>query len=385
MDGQGYLEDILDKICKKILQECERNGSIIPYIPENGRYKDMADSDIAWWTNGFFAGLLWQLYNVTGNHTYRSIAEDIEKKLDRAIDEYEGLYHDVGFMWMHTAVADYKLTGNKQSRVRGLKMANLLAGRYNVAGEFIRAWNGDMTGWMIVDCLMNLPLLYWASGEINDPRYMLMGKKHADTAIRYIVREDGSCNHIAIIDPYTGELLDLPAGQGYGKGSSWSRGQAWAVYGFALSYRYTGDKKYLDTAMKVADYFIDNIKKTDYVSLCDFKAPKEPVYYDSTAGVIAACGLIEIEHHLREINQDTKKAEEYGDIAYKIVEATEKRFGNWSDEQDGMIMMGKASYHGLGGDHHVNIIYGDFFFTEAVIKLISKNKDIVNNKEFNIW
>lgn len=132
-----------------------------------------------------------------------------------------------------------------KSRIRAMHAATLLAGRYNPNGRFLRAWNGDKTGWMIVDCLMNLSLLYWASDETGDPRYAEIAQNHADTALRVLLRPDGSCNHIAVLDPVTGELTGAPAGQGYAPGSSWSRGQSWAVYGFALSAKHTGEARYL--------------------------------------------------------------------------------------------------------------------------------------------
>ena len=219
-----WLEETFARFDLKMEKECERLGDKIPYIPKNGHYEeDLGERDIAWWTNGFWGGILWQMYHATGKEIYRRKAENVEKRLDRSMEEYEGLYHDVGFMWMHTAVADYRLTGSHESYIRGQHAANLLAGRFNVLGNFIRAWNDDKAGWMIIDCLMNLSLLYWASEESKDPRFEAVARKHADTAMEKILRPDGSCNHIAILDPLTGELLEAPAGQGYGEGSSWSR------------------------------------------------------------------------------------------------------------------------------------------------------------------
>ncbi|MDR3891869.1 MAG: glycoside hydrolase family 88 protein, partial [Blautia sp.] len=196
-----WLEETFARFDLKMEKECERLGDKIPYIPKNGHYEeDLGERDIAWWTNGFWGGILWQMYHATGKEIYRRKAENVEKRLDRSMEEYEGLYHDVGFMWMHTAVADYRLTGSHESYIRGQHAANLLAGRFNVLGNFIRAWNDDKAGWMIIDCLMNLSLLYWASEESKDPRFEAVARKHADTAMEKILRPDGSCNHIAILD-----------------------------------------------------------------------------------------------------------------------------------------------------------------------------------------
>lgn len=244
---------------------------------------------------------------------------------------------------MHTAVADYRFTGNHASYIRGQHAANLLAGRFNVLGNFIRAWNDDKPGWMIIDCLMNLSLLYWASEESGDPRFDAVARRHADTAMEKILRPDGSCNHIAILDPLTGELLEAPAGQGCAEGSSWSRGQSWAVYGFAISYAHTKEQKYLDAAKQTAHYFIANVSLTEYLPLCDFRAPEEPLYYDSTAGACAACGLLEIAKHVPE----NEKAL-YEKSALRILKAMEQHFCNWNPEEDGVLGMGKVAYHDEG-------------------------------------
>ena len=119
-NDREWLQEIYGKLDRKILQECRRLGSRIPYIPENGRYRtDLGTTDIAWWTNGFWGGLLWQLYHATERPEYRRTAEEIEERLDRSLEEYENLHHDVGFMWMHTAVANFRLTGMYQRTACG--------------------------------------------------------------------------------------------------------------------------------------------------------------------------------------------------------------------------------------------------------------------------
>ena len=367
-EKKKWLEEVYGKICTKMSAECTRVGDRIPYIPENGRYEgDLAETDVCWWTNGFWGGILWQMYHATGEEKYRLAAEGVENKMDAAFTSIGKLNHDVGFMWLHTAVADYRLTGNPKSRERGENAANILAGRFNPLGKFIRAWNGDSNiGWMIIDCMMNIPLLYWMSGENKDPRFKSIALMHADTAMEKLVRPDGSCNHIGIMDPLTGDLLEAPGGQGYGENSSWSRGQAWALYGFALSYHHTKEEKYLDTAKRVAHYFIANAAMTDYLPLCDFRAPEEPVYYGSTAGACAACGLLEIARFMPE---NEKKL--YEDSAYRILRAMEEHFANWDENADAILEMGKVAYHGDAGQEA--IIYGDYFFIEAILRMLDKD------------
>jgi unsaturated chondroitin disaccharide hydrolase len=368
-DDRKWAEGVFENINVKLKTECSRMENIVPYIPRDGRYHNFDTGEgVYWWTNGFWPGLLWQMYQVTGNEIYRKQAEAVEIRLDEALEGFEGLHHDVGFMWLHTAVANYRLTGNKESRRRAMHAANLLAGRYNPAGKFIRAWNGDRHGWIIIDTMMNLPLLYWASRETGDPRFLFIAENHADTTLRAITRSDGSCNHIAILVPDTGECLETPAGQGYAPGSSWSRGQSWAIYGFALSCRYTGGRKYLDTAKKTAHYVIANLAQNDWLPLADFRSPPEPRKYDSTAAMISACGLLETASQAGECEKSL-----YIDSAVRILRACEKAFADWNPDKDGIIGKGTTAYHDGPDYTEVPIIYGDYFFTEAILRLLGKD------------
>jgi unsaturated chondroitin disaccharide hydrolase len=372
-DDRAWAEGIFEKINRKLEAECSRMGGIIPYIAKNGRYHDLdTEDDIYWWTNGFWPGLLWQMRHATGNEDFRKSAEAAEQRLDQALEGWEGLHHDAGFMWLHSAAANYRLTGNKDSRRRALHAANLLAGRYNPAGRFIRAWNGDCAGWIIIDCLMNLPLLYWASKELGDPRFAFIAQNHADTALKLLARPDGSCNHIAVLSPETGECLETPRGQGYASGSSWSRGQAWAVYGFALSFRHAEQQSYLDAAKKTAHYIIANFALNDWLPPVDFRAPSSPVKYDSTAAMIASCGFLEIACHVGEHEKPL-----YINAALRTLRAGEKAFADWDPETDGIIGRGTGSYHDGSDDTEVPIIYGDYFFVEAMLRLLGK--------DFLIW
>jgi unsaturated chondroitin disaccharide hydrolase len=367
-ENKQWLKQTFVKIKDKMSAECDRIGDKIPYIAEDGVYKeDKAETDIIWWTNGFWPGMLWQMYHVTGEEKYKIVAEGVETKLDKAFDNYTGLHHDVGFMWLHSAVANYRITGNERSMARGMHAAHLLAGRYNPRGKFIRSWNRDRAGWVIVDSMMNIPLLYWAADTIGDPRFTYVAMDHADTLMKYTVRDDGSCNHIIVLDQTNGELLETPGGQGYESGSSWSRGQSWAIYGFALSYHYTKKTEYLATAKKVAHYFMANVEKTENVALVDFRAPKKPVYWDSIAGVCGACGMLEIANNVPELEKDF-----YIDAALNILKATDKKFCNWDVNYDSIVAMGSGSYF-TEHDRHVPIIYADYFFIEAVLRLLDKD------------
>jgi len=361
-------EEIYQSILKKVSIETDRIGSTIPYIPDldSGLYTDMGTRDICWWTNGFWPGIMWQLYYASGYEKYRISAEVVEKRLDAAFAEFFGLHHDTGFMWLPSAVADYTVTGSTDALRRGLHAATLLAGRYNPRGKFLRCWNDDKTGWIIVDSMININILYWASEQTKDPRFTFIAEDHAHTVMEKIVRPDGSCNHIAVLDPENGSVLELPAGQGYASGSSWTRGQSWALYGFALSYSHTHAAEYLETARRVADCFIQQEEKYGWKTPVDFMQPAEPVRYDSTASCCAACGLLELADILG------KNGIQYRSAAEKLVQTTAENFCSWDAAKDGIVGYGTAAYHNSTANH-VPIIYGDYFFIEAVLRLLGKN------------
>lgn len=373
-ETKQWAKKIFKKIDEKLTVEAKRLGGKIPYIPsaETRLYEeDLGTSDPVWWTNGFWSGMMWQMYHATEKELYKKTAELNEAALDKAFEIYTGLHHDVGFMWLHTAVANFRLTGNERSKARGLHAAHLLAGRYNPRGKYIRSWNRDRAGWVIIDSMLNIPMLYWAEKEIGDPRFRYIAEDHADKVMNQIVRPDGSVNHIGVFDPSNGELIETPAGQGYASGSSWSRGQAWAIYGFALSYLHTGKTDYLETAKKVAHYFISEVAKTDWIPVVDFRAPQEPVMIDTSAGMCAACGLLEIAKHVDEYEKAL-----YIDAAINILQATEEKYAIWDTEKDGLIDYSTGSYHEEKWTE-VPIIYADYYFVEAILRLL--------DKDFLIW
>jgi unsaturated chondroitin disaccharide hydrolase len=359
-----WAEKIWPKICAKMDAQCERIGSKVPYTLVNGKHNDKMAESLYTWTNAFWPGMLWLMYGATKDEKYRKAGDKINERFDESLAGYEGLHHDLGFQWTLSARFDHRLTGNPRSRVRALHAANLLAGRYNPRGHYIRAWNMDRTGWIIIDCMMNRPLLYWASAEINDPRYKYTAIEHADTSLKYLVRPDGSCNHIGIIDPHNGELLETPAGQGYAPGSSWSRGQSWALYGFALSYIHTGYHKYLDASLRTARYVLGCLAETGYVPAVDYRAPKEPKLVDTSAGMIAAAGLITLAG--LEKNPEREFCLEG---AMNILKSLESKYVEWDPQKDFFVKNGAVRYHADPGELNCPLIYGDYYFLESVYHL----------------
>lgn len=318
---------------------------------------------------------MWLLYKATGNEEYRKTAERSEELLDGAFREYKKLNHDMGFMWHLVSGANYRITGNEASCTRNLYAASLLFSRYNIDGDYIRAWNNHCHGYSIIDCLMNLSLLYWASKEIGDDRFKRIAMRHMDMALRDHIRSDGSINHIVDHEVDKVGVKRVLAGQGYSETSCWSRGLAWAVYGSVISYIHAGKPEYLEAAQRTADYFIERCKTTDYLPLIDFNAPKTPVYYDSTAGVCAACGMLEIAKYV--IPEESIR---YTREAINILKACDEKFCDYSKTEDALVLMGSEMYPREGRfmqKVHMPIIYGDFFFVEALFKL--------KGNEFLIW
>lgn len=370
----AWIEEAMEKIRAKMSWVAEKNQDKIPYTTdENGDYDDHSGSlghengadDLSWWTNGFWGGLMWLMYQDTKDEKYAVFARKSERKLEKTLETYYGLHHDVGFMFVPTAVTDYRVTGDQQARRTAMHAANLLAGRFNPAGNYIRAWNdwGEerKDGWAIIDCMMNLSLLYWASEESHDPRFKHIAVRHADTARTYFVREDGSVNHIVEFDSETGEFVKSYGGQGYCEGSSWTRGHGWAVYGFMISYLHTGKQEYLDTAKKVADYCIANIHEDGIIPV-DFRQPEQPAYEDSCAACIMACGFLELAEAVSESEKKT-----YEQAARKLLYTIYETRADFTQNCDAIVQNCSGAYH--DAKHHFTMDYADYYFIEAIQKM----------------
>lgn len=374
MENQDWVKEVVEKIREKVSWVSEKNKDKIPYTTdEKGNYDDRSDVEkswgpddgLNWWTNGFWGGIMWLLYQDTKEERYMAIARECEKKLERTFESFYGLHHDVGFMFMPTAVADYRITGSDSARRTALHAANLLAGRFNPQGNYIRAWNDspsdDTRGWAIIDCMFNISLLYWASAETGDPRFRHIAMRHADSVMRHFIREDGSVIHIGEFDPETGDFVKSHGGQGYGEGSSWTRGQGWALYGFVNSYTNSGKQEYLDAAKKVARYCIANIPESGIIPI-DFRQPREVMLEDSCGACVIAGGLIALAGYVKE---DEKP--DFLRPAMKILKAITRTRADWSHDCDAIVQGCSAAYH--DSRHHFTMVYADYFYIEAIYKL----------------
>ncbi|TVY09441.1 glycoside hydrolase family 88 protein [Paenibacillus cremeus] len=360
---QAYIAKVLERLQPKVDRMIEQIGNKSPHVAKaDGKYDDMSSD---WWTSGFWPGLLWVMHDVTGKDHYKEAAwrwdEEIEQWFIKATEE---LHHDVGFQFLPTAVIKYKLTGDTDGRRRGMEAANFLTGRFNLAGQFIRAWNHNHIGWAIIDCMMNLSLLFWASEESGDPRFKHIAIAHANTALKQFVRPDGSVNHIVSFNPETGEAIESLGGQGYGPKSAWSRGTSWAVYGFANTYKYTGDKKYLEAAQRIAHFFLASLPE-DHVPHWDFRVEQlEGEPRDSSAAAITASGLLEIARHV-----PAAEARFYTDAAKRILKSLTENYATWDQPEHEAILLHGTGHKPANSNIDVSLIYGDYYYVEAIAKL----------------
>lgn len=326
------------------------------------------------WMSGFWGGMMWLLYLQTEKEKYKDRAIRCSERMTGMFASKEGFAavnsHDLGFVVGMTNIPHYKLINDEDAMMRALHAALLLAGRYNPNGEYIVAWSkpnpsmpGNTNGVAIIDCLLNLPLLYWATEATGDLRFAAIAKKHVDMAEREFIKPDGSVYHIVNKDPKTGEVAGHPRGQGYDEGTSWSRGQSWGVYGFLMSYIHTGDDKFLKASKRVADYVINNFGNHKLAPV-DYMQPEEPAYVDASANAITACGMLELAKHC-----SSEEAQKYIDFAFRLLENLydDCEFG---DKNEAIVQSAAQMY--ADADLRRPFIYADYFLIEALIKILGK-------------
>ena len=319
------------------------------------------------WTSGFFAGVLWYMYQIDRAPYMRTLAE----KWTRGIEPAKSITttHDLGFMVFSSFGHAYLLTGDTAYRRVTVEAARSLASRYNPKVGAIQSWNtyggpDARKNWkfpVIVDNLMNLELLFRAS-EWGDKRWKEIAERHAITSARVHVRRDGSTAHVALFDPVTGNLERTVTWQGYSDSSAWARGQAWAIYGLAMSYRYTGNRELLSTAERAADWFIAHMPP-DGVPYWDLRHPAIPfVERDASASAIAASGLLDLARHASGVKRDIYRA-----VALRILRTLATEYRSESASISSILT------HSVGGkpqntEVDVGLIYADYYFIEAILR-----------------
>lgn len=322
------------------------------------------------WTPGFYTGILWLLYEVTGDQKYLDALEPLIETFKKRLEEDTTLEtHDIGFLYSLSTLAGYKVLGSKQYLALSQKAADRLMVRYHPKAHIIQAWGNlndpNQRGRMIIDCLLNLSLLYDISSITGDSRYREAAFHHAKQAQSYLVRKDYSTYHTFYMDVETGEPIKGTTAQGYSDQSAWARGQAWGVYGFALSYVHTKDISFLETAMQTADYYLERLPK-DNVPYWDLYFQDGDEYRDSSAAGILACGLLEIGKNLP--LTDSRK-DRYEEMAVRIVRSLWENYTTKGDCSNGILKHAVYSIpHGNGVDECC--IWGDYFYLEALVRLI---------------
>jgi unsaturated chondroitin disaccharide hydrolase len=321
------------------------------------------------WVAGFWPGMLWLAYHATQDTTLRAQAEALFPSFTHRLEKRVDLSHDLGFLYTLSARPAWLLTGNQQARDTGLWAARELSKRFNPRGNYIQAW-GDIgeqpeAGRMIIDCMMNLSLLYWASAETGDNDYRKMAHHHATSTLQYLVRQDGSTYHTFFFNPQTGQPIGGKTSQGYADESLWTRGQAWAIYGFALSAQWLDNPDFLAAAQKTADRFLAE-SPVDRTPLWDLRLPTNaPQYFDSSAGAIAACGLL----RLAQLTGNT----DYRQQAETLIKTLRAECLETEPNRQGLLKYG--AQHVPAGVADDYLIYGDYFFLEALVTLTRQAPD----------
>lgn len=367
--------DLVNKAIAEAVKKVEHNiielGETFPTSSTvNGSY---ASSKNVEWTTGFWTGILWLCYENTGNDEFKKLAEknviSFKKRIDNKIDVNN---HDLGFMYIPSCVAAYKLTGNKIAKQAALEAADQLANRYNPLGRFIQAWGnkGAANNYrLIVDALMNIPLLQWASRETNNDKYAQIANNHFETTLKYAVRTNGSAYHTFFFDNKTGSPLGGKTRQGYSDDSSWARGQAWLIYGTALNYRYLRTKEVASNYEAVTNYFLNRLPK-DYVTYWDLIFSDGSYQAkDSSSAAIAVCGMDEMSHLKPELKENSIYLNAQNIILKSLIENYTKQ------ESQGIIPLinhGVYSWHsGHGIDE--GTIWGDYYYLEALTRFKNKS------------
>ena len=322
------------------------------------------------WTEGFWTGMLWLAYELTHERKYRELAErNCESFYHRISHRILVDHHDLGFLYTPSCVAAWKLIGNRQAKEAALMAADQLLSRFQEKGQFIQAWGefGRPEHYrFIIDCLLNLPLLYWAAETTGKTRYKEIAQRHLATAIRYVIRDDASAFHTFFMDPNTGEPIRGVTHQGYCDDSSWARGQAWGIAGLPLNYRYLHDSDLIPLYRGMTHYFLNRLPQDwiccwDLIFVRDASQPR-----DSSAAAIACCGLLEMNAVLPETDPDK---EIFRHAAHAMLHSLIQSYTSENPKPGAPLLYhGVYSWHSKKGVDEGNL-WGDYFFLEALVRM----------------
>jgi unsaturated chondroitin disaccharide hydrolase len=371
IDTQRPDPNEIDRLIEAVLARIDRTlPQFVDLFPapasEDGVYSPIDNVE---WTNGFWTGMLWLAWELTGAPIYRETAErQVLSFADRIEQRINVDHHDLGFLYTLSACAAHRLTGSGIGRQAGLAAARLLLDRFDPVANVIQAW-GDMRdpsqrGRMIIDCNLNTPLLYWASKTTGEDRFADAANRHLAQARKLLVRPDASTFHTFYIDTLTGRPRHGSTHQGFSDDSCWARGQAWGIYGFALGWRHTSDAGLVDLAARLANYFLNRLPD-DGICCWDLIFTDGQAQRDSSAAAIAACGLLELAkaQHFSAEARDT-----YAGWAWHIVRTLGEAYLAPIEGSNAVLL--HAVYHmpnKAGVDEAC--IWGDYFYLEALMRL----------------
>lgn len=350
--------------------ECVRKSlsqlTSFPEFTQDGSWRCVDDGG---WVGGHWVGLLWLAYTQTGDDALQQAARAWSSRL--APRQLDSTTHDLGFLFGLSHVLGARITGDVTLKPPALTAARTLMRRFNARGRFFPAWGSpdapdERRGRAIIDTMMNLDLLYWASQETGDPVYARQATQHVQTTLTFLVRPDWSTAHVADFDPGTGEFFKQDTHQGLSATSCWSRGQSWAVYGFAETFRHTGDAAFLAAARNLAEYALRRLPP-DQVPYWDYDSPLIPDdVRDSSAASILAAALLRLAAR----ETDAGMAKRWQCAAAGIVESLWRDYCSRGTAEPSILLHGTRNKPRGAMDH--GLIYGDYYFVEALTLLKSK-------------
>lgn len=373
MDGQ--LTDphhARERAYRRALEVADRLLGELEGFPHTTRHGCWRVSAEGRWTAGFWIGLIWLLYLEVGDERVRDAATHWLGKL--RFRETDTTTHDMGFLFEPSFVRGFNITGEQDFRDAGIQAARSLATRFHSVGGYIQAWDESEDpihcGRTIVDTVMNLPLLIWAARAADEPNLAAVAEQVAQTTAHYHVRSDGSTYHVVDFGPGSGRPLRSITHQGYADESCWSRGQAWALYGFCKLHLLTGDLRWLDVSQRVADFFLTHLPE-DNLPYWDFRLPDtagEP--RDSSAAAIAASALLDLATCAHHVDASTR----YRRGAERLLDALILNCLSQSASGQQGILLHATHDRPRNSAVDESIIFGDHYFVEALTKLLHPDR-----------
>ena len=356
------LQEALEFAGQQVRQTIQRYPDFSPMYTQAGRWKHGGE---AWthWCDGFLPGILWLLHRRAGDGWFREQAERYSRPLEPR--QHDRSVHDLGFIFMSTYHHWYRLTRQPRLRDVLIQAGRTMGQRFQEKGGYLSSFIGPES--VFIDIMMNVGVIFYAARETQDAALHRIAMEHCLTTRRVLVRGDGSTAHEGIFDGGTGAFLRQTTHQGFRGDSCWSRGLTWSLYGFGIAYRYTRDRRFLETAELNADFYIERTPAHG-VPPWDYDAPPEQRGQpDSSAAAIAASGLLD----LAEFTASRAKARLYRDTALTILQtlAEDEYLARTTPGWEGILKHGVYHIHkGLGVDE--SVMWGDYFFVEALTKAL---------------